>query len=140
MINDILDELSCRALNSEISGKTTPGRRTSAVMQCPKPGTERTNWEFGSRHLPCGAPNVLTLSCKNRLPCLPREAARRLPRPTRSGRSELQPTGRGRAVRAARGGAPPGQRTGGFCQLVRVVRRRCCRRRRKYSCVRFLRG
>src|ERR1043165_4500244 len=34
-------------------------------------------------------PNVLTLSCKNRLMCLPREAARRLPRPTRSGRSEL---------------------------------------------------
>jgi hypothetical protein len=39
-----------------------------------------------------GAPNVLTLSCKNRLTCAPREAAGRLPRPTRSGRSELQPT------------------------------------------------
>ena len=37
-------------------------------------------------------PNAITLSCKNRLPCLPRKAARRLPRPTRSGRSELQPT------------------------------------------------
>src|SRR5690349_7934429 len=38
-----------------------------------------------------GRPNVLTLSCKSRLPCLPRKAARRLPRLTRSGRSELQP-------------------------------------------------
>jgi len=65
--------------------------------------------------------NVLTLSCKNRLTCERREAARRLPRPTRSGRSELQPACRARAVRAARGGAPPGQRTGGFCQLVRTV-------------------
>jgi|ERR1043165_441995 hypothetical protein len=36
-------------------------------------------------------PNVLTLSCKSRLTRLPREAARRLPRLTRSGRSELQP-------------------------------------------------
>src|ERR1043165_8398867 len=34
-------------------------------------------------------PNVLTLSCKSRLTCEPRKAARRLPRPTRSGRSEL---------------------------------------------------
>jgi len=49
---------------------------------------------------------------------MPHEAAGRLPRLTRSGRSDLQPTCRARAVRAARGGAPPGQRTGGFCQLV----------------------
>jgi len=34
-------------------------------------------------------PNVLTLSCKSRLTRLPQEAARRLPRPTRSGRSEM---------------------------------------------------
>ena len=39
-----------------------------------------------------GRPNVLTLSCKSRPPRRPRKAARRLPRPTRSGRSELQPT------------------------------------------------
>src|ERR1043165_6023297 len=65
---------------------------------------------------------MLTLSCKNRLTCAPQEAARRLPRLTRSGGSELQPTCRARAVRAARGGAPPGQRTGGVCQLVRAVR------------------
>jgi len=65
-----------------------------------------------------GRPNVFTLSCKNRLPCMCREAARRLPRPTRSRRSELQPTWRARAVRAARGGSPPSQRIGGFCQLV----------------------
>src|ERR1043166_4938041 len=69
-------------------------------------------------------PNVFTLSCKNRLTCLPREAARRLPRLTRNGKSELQPPCRARAVRAAGGGAPPGQRTGGFCQLVRAVSRR----------------
>jgi len=30
----------------------------------------------------CGRPNVLTLSCKNGLTCMPREAARRLPRLT----------------------------------------------------------
>src|ERR1043165_4675304 len=48
--------------------------------------------------------NVLTLSCKNRLTCMAREAARRLPRLTRSDRSELQPTCRVRAVGAARGG------------------------------------
>ena len=35
--------------------------------------------------------NVLTLSCKSRLTCLPREAARRLPRLTRSGGSDVQP-------------------------------------------------
>src|SRR6185503_11293609 len=68
-----------------------------------------------------GRPNVLTLSCKNRLTRLPREAARLLPRQTRSGGSELQRTCRARAVRAAQGGSPPGQRTGGFCQLVRAV-------------------
>src|ERR1043165_9465142 len=68
--------------------------------------------------------NVLTLSCKNRLTCLPRKAARRLPRPTRSGRGALQPKGRVRAGRAARGAAPPGQRAGGFCQLVSAVSRR----------------
>jgi len=53
-------------------------------------------------------PNVLTLSCKSRLTCLLRRAARRLPRPTPSGRSELQPTWRGRAVGAARGGSAAG--------------------------------
>src|ERR1043165_5070619 len=73
-----------------------------------------------------GPANVLTLSCKNRLTCLPRKAARRLPRPTRSGRSGLQPAGRARAVRRARGGAAPGQQTGGFCQLVRAVRPHTC--------------
>jgi hypothetical protein len=66
-------------------------------------------------------PNVLTLSCKNRLTCRAEEAARLLPQQTRSGGSELQRTCRARAVRAARGGAPPGQLTGGFCQLVRAV-------------------
>jgi len=73
---------------------------------------------FVISHCSHNPPNVLTLSCKNRLKCLSRGAARRLPRLTRSGGSELQPTWRARAVRAARGGAPPGQRTGGFCQLV----------------------
>src|ERR1051325_11242915 len=68
-----------------------------------------------------GRANAITLSCKNRLTCLAQEAARRLPRPTRSGRSELQPPCRARAVRVARGAPPPGQRTGGFCQLVRTV-------------------
>ena len=68
-----------------------------------------------------GPANVITLSCKGRLPCRAKGAARRLPRLRRSGRSELQPTCRARAVRAARGGSPPGQRTGGFCQLVRTV-------------------
>ena len=67
-------------------------------------------------------PNVITLSCKNRLPCLPRKAARRLPRLTQ--RQERTAAGVTRAaVRAARGGSPPGQRTGGFCQLVRAVSR-----------------
>src|ERR1043165_8077324 len=45
--------------------------------------------------------NVLTLSCKNRLKCLPRKAARLLPRQTRSGGSELPRTWRARAARAA---------------------------------------
>src|ERR1043165_363823 len=39
-----------------------------------------------------GRPNVLTLSCKNRLTRMAKKAALRLPRPTRSSRSELQPT------------------------------------------------
>src|ERR1043165_2868272 len=67
---------------------------------------------------------MLTLSCKNRLTCAPQEAARRLPRLTRSGGRELQPGCRARACGAAGGGAPPGQRTGGFCQLVRAVSQR----------------
>src|ERR1041384_1065283 len=46
-----------------------------------------------------GRANVLTLSCKTRLTCLPRKAARRLPRLTRSGRSELQLACRARADR-----------------------------------------
>ena len=50
-------------------------------------GPERAKWQ----HWCSRRPNALTLSCKNRLPRLPREAARRLPRLTRSGESELQP-------------------------------------------------
>src|ERR1043165_2079119 len=84
-----------------------------------------------------GRPNVRTLSCKNRLTRLPHEAARRRPRlnpsgtaattprrpVARGGRGDRRRAGAARAVRAARGGSPPGQRTGGFCQLVRAVRR-----------------
>jgi hypothetical protein len=40
----------------------------------------------------CGPANVLTLSCKDRPPCRPPRAARRLPRLTRSAGSDLQPT------------------------------------------------
>ena len=38
-----------------------------------------------------GPANMLTLSCKSRLTCMPREAAWRLGRLTRSGGSQLQP-------------------------------------------------
>src|ERR1051326_5918131 len=80
-------------------------------------GLAYKEWSMFLRRRSCDdgvdPPNVLTLSCKHRLTCLPREAARRLPRLTRSGGSELQPTCRARAVRAARGGSPPGHRTGG---------------------------
>src|ERR1043165_2721285 len=51
--------------------------------------TYRRHARYESQSRSCDRPNVLTLSCKNRLTCLPREAARRLPRPTRSGTSEL---------------------------------------------------
>src|ERR1043165_1026795 len=74
--------------------------------------------------LPLHPANVFTLSCKSRLPCLPREAARRLPRLThavagancsrRDARVQFAPP---------EAAPPPGQRTGGFCQLVRAVGR-----------------
>src|ERR1041385_8835266 len=93
-------------LHYELQESPPFGRRVdiSAVMQVPSRGTERTSWD--SVHgVSCGAPNVLTLSCKTRLTGLPQEAARRRPRLTRSGRSEVQPACRARAVRAARGGS-----------------------------------
>src|SRR4029079_10164820 len=60
-----------------------------------------TGIAFRRTDYPC-RPNAITLSCKGRLPRRAVVAARRLPRPTRSGRSELQPTrcgGAGGAVR-----------------------------------------
>src|ERR1041384_4956066 len=64
-----------------------PDRAT--VSQSASTGNKGTRAASGLRHRRGGPANVLTLSCKTRLTCLPREAARRLPRLTRSGRSEL---------------------------------------------------
>jgi hypothetical protein len=51
----------------------------------------RLTFQFDSDDGNSRPANVLTLSCKSRLTCRPREAARRLPRPERSGTSEMQP-------------------------------------------------
>jgi len=61
-------------------------------------------------------PNAITLSCKAALhACL--RAARRLPRRTRSGRSEVAADVPPRAVGAAQGGSAAEPTLGGFCQL-----------------------
>src|ERR1043165_9536726 len=56
-------------LHYELQESPPFGQRVdrSAVMQVPSRGTERTSWD--SVHgVSCGAPNVITLSCKSRPP------------------------------------------------------------------------
>ena len=66
-------------------------------------------------------PNVLTLSCKSRPPC---GAHRGVVAAATERTSEGAMCGRHAAVQLEppEAAPPPGQRTGGFCQLVRAVR------------------
>jgi len=80
--------------------------------------TMRSGWTsgVGTGTFPCPA-NVITLSCKNRLTCLPRKVARRLPRLTTEWQ-ERDAAGVTRACSSSRrGGSPPASGPAGFVSL-----------------------